>query len=72
VYGAIFNPWQKPQLVSLDDANPVANAGTEPSGDYMGSYFSPDGTLGVIWTRRELAVPGASVERSIYFSPSLP
>jgi hypothetical protein len=72
VYGAIFNPWQKPQLVSLDDANPVASAGTEPSGDYMGSYFSPDGTLGVIWTRRELAVPGASVERSIYFSHSLP
>jgi hypothetical protein len=72
VYGAIFNPWQKPQLVSLDDTHPVAPAGTEPPGDYMGSYFLPNSTLGVIWTRRELSVPGASVERSIYFSRSLP
>jgi hypothetical protein len=46
--------------------------GTEPSGDYMGSYFLPDGMLGVIWTRRELPVPGASIERSISASPGLP
>ena len=72
VYGAIMNPWQKPQLVSLDDAHPVSAAGTEPPGDYMGSYFLPDGTLGVIWTRRELSAGGASIERSIYFSRSLP
>lgn len=71
VYGAIFNPWQKPQLVSLDDANPVAPAGTEPPGDYMGSYFLPDGTLGVIWTRRELAAV-TTIERSIYFARSNP
>ncbi len=64
------SPWQKPQLVSLDQNNPVAAAGTEPPGDYMGSYFLPDSTLGVIWTRRELSVPGASVERSIYFARS--
>jgi hypothetical protein len=71
VYGAVFNPWQKPQLVSLDQNNPVAPAGAEPPGDYMGSYFLPDGTLGVIWTRRELAVPDvATVERSIYFARS--
>ena len=73
VYGAIFKPWQKPNLVSLDQANPVAPAGSEPPGDYMGSYFLADGTLGVIWTRRELAVPGvATIERSIYFARSLP
>jgi hypothetical protein len=76
VYGGIFKPWQKPQLVSLDEANPVSPAGTEPPGDYMGSYFLADGTLGVIWTRRELdvdaVVAGAAVERSIYFARSNP
>jgi len=76
VYGAIFNAWQKPQLVSLDQNSPVSPAGTEPPGDYMGSYFLPDGTLGVIWTRRELTadalVTSAAVERSIYFARSLP
>jgi hypothetical protein len=46
VYGTILNPWQKPQLVSLDDNNPVAPAGSEPPGDYMGSYFMPSGSLG--------------------------
>jgi hypothetical protein len=75
VYGAIFKPWQKPQLVSLDENNPVGAAGSEPPGDYMGSYFLPDGTLGVIWTRRELVadaiVTSASIERSIYFARSL-
>jgi hypothetical protein len=71
VYGAILNPWQKPQLVSLDDNNPVAPAGSEPPGDYMGSYFMPSGSLGVIWTRRELSV-GVTLERSIYFARSLP
>jgi hypothetical protein len=76
VYGAIFAPWQKPQLVSLDEPNPVSPAGTEPPGDYMGSYFLTDGTLGVIWTRRELTadavVASAAVERSIYFARSNP
>ena len=76
VYGAIFNPWQKPQLVSLDDSHPVSAPDSEPPGDYMGSYFLPDGTLGVIWTRRELVanaiVISASVERSIFFAHSLP
>ena len=76
VYGAIFNPLQKPQLVSLDEANPVSPPNSEPPGDYMGSSFLPDGTLGVIWTRRELTadalVTSAAVERSIYFARSLP
>ena len=70
VYGAIFKPWQKPQLVSLDDSHPVSAAGSEPPGDYMGSYFLPNGILGVIWTRRELSL-GTTLERSIYFARSL-
>jgi hypothetical protein len=75
VYGAVFKPWAKPQLVSLDEANPVSPAGTEPPGDYMCSYFMPDGTLGVIWTRRTLTadavVTSAAVERDIFFARSL-
>jgi len=71
VYGAIFNPWQKPQLVSLDEDHPVGSPTSEPPGDYMGSYFLPDGTLGVIWTRRVLSAVVA-IERDIYFARSLP
>jgi len=37
----------------------------------MGSYFLRDGTLGVLWTRRELSL-GTTIERSIYFARSLP
>ncbi len=76
VYGSIFNPWQKPPLVSLDPNNPVADAAQEAPGDYMGSHFLPDGTLGVIWTRRVLTadavVATAAVERDIYFARSKP
>jgi len=54
VYGAIFKPWQKPQLVSLDESNPVSPAGSEPPGDYMGSYFLPSGSLGVDHSRSKL------------------
>lgn len=72
VYGAVFAPWQKPQLVSLDENNPVAAAGSEPPGDYMGSYFLPTGQLGVIWTRVELSVPGvATVTRDIFFARTM-
>jgi len=71
VYGAIFNPWKKPQLVSLDEEHPVGSPTSEPPGDYMGSYFLPDGTLGVIWTRRVLSAVVA-IERDIYFARSLP
>jgi len=49
----------------------VAPAGTEPPGDYMGSYFLSSGSLGVIWTRRELSL-GVTLERSIFFARSLP
>jgi hypothetical protein len=71
VYGGIFSPWQKPALTSLDDANPVAPAtASEPPGDYMNSYFNPDGTLGVLWTRRALSA-GTTLERDIYYARSL-
>jgi hypothetical protein len=70
VYGAIFKPWQKPGLVSLDQDHPVApSTASEPPGDYMGSYFNPDGTLDVIWTRRVLTV-GTTLKRDIYFARS--
>jgi hypothetical protein len=70
VYGAIFKPWQKPALISLDQDHPVApSTASEPPGDYMGSYFNPDGTLGVIWTRRVLTV-GTTLQRDIYYARS--
>jgi len=34
-------------------------------------YFLPSGSLGVIWTRRELSL-GVTLERSIFFARSLP
>jgi hypothetical protein len=71
VYGAIFKPWQKPALVSLDQANPVAPATAEAPGDLMGSYFNPDGTLGVVWTRVLQRVDGvATLTRDIYYARS--
>jgi hypothetical protein len=69
VYGAILAPWAKPQLVSLDEAHPVAPATAEAPGDLMGSYFNPDGTLGVVWTRRVLSA-GTTLERDIYYARS--
>jgi hypothetical protein len=76
VYGATFKPGQRLNLVSLDEAHPVAAATAEAPGDYMGSGFLPDGTLGVIWTRRVLvlgdpSITTAAVERDIYFARSL-
>jgi hypothetical protein len=71
VYGSVFRPGQKPALTSLDDFNPVAPASaTEPPGDYLNSNFNPDGTLNVIWTRREFTA-GTTLLRSIYFARSL-
>lgn len=71
VYGGIFRPGQKPILTSLDEYNPVAPAtSAEPPGDFMSSYFNPDGTLNVIWTRREFSA-GTTLLRSIYFARSL-
>jgi hypothetical protein len=37
----------------------------------MGSYFNPDGTLGVTWTRVVEAVEGvATLKRDIYYARS--
>jgi hypothetical protein len=41
---------------------------TEPPGDYLGSYFFPDGKLGVVWTRFVLWTDAATLTRDIYFS----
>lgn len=72
VYGAIWSPGQKPTLVSLDQNHPVAAATSEPPGDYMNSYFNPDGTLNVIWTHVDTTVPGvATISRTIFFARSL-
>src|SRR5205814_4676187 len=71
VYGAIFAPGGKPHLISLDQANPVAPADAEAPGDLMGSYFNPDGTLGVVWTRDVQRLDGvATLERDIYYARS--
>ena len=73
VYGSIFTPGQIPVLTSLDEGNPVAPATSEPPGDFLSSYFNPDGTLGVIWTRDDKPVAGvARVSRTIFYARSLP
>jgi hypothetical protein len=56
-------------FVSLDPDHPVAPVeAAEPPGDYLGSYFFPDGKLGVVWTRRVLWTDVATLERDIYFA----
>jgi len=55
------------QFVSLDPDHPVAPvSAAEPPGDYLGSFFFPDGKLGVVWTRRVLTI-GTTLQRDIYF-----
>jgi hypothetical protein len=55
-------------FVSVDPDHPVAPMDrAEPPGDYMGSYFFPDGKLGVIWTRYALWTDQATLLRDIYF-----
>jgi hypothetical protein len=56
-------------FVDLDIAHAVSPMeNDEPPGDYLGSYFFPDGKLGVIWTRYVLWTPVATLERDIYFA----
>ena len=70
-YGAIWTPGAKPSLTSIDPTNPVASATSEAPGDLMGSWFNPDGTLGVIWTRSDPATAGlVRINRDIYFARS--
>ncbi|HXE90105.1 MAG TPA: hypothetical protein VNK82_03985 [Terriglobales bacterium] len=55
-------------FVSLDPDHPVSPADrTEAPGDYLGSYFFPDGKLGVVWTRYVLWTDAATLTRDIYF-----
>ena len=56
-------------FVNLDIDHPVSpTENAEPPGDYLGSYFFPDGKLGVIWTRYLLWTDVATLERDIYFA----
>jgi hypothetical protein len=56
-------------FVDVDIDHPVSPAENEEApGDYMGSYFFPNGKLGVIWTRYVLWTDGATLERDIYFA----
>jgi hypothetical protein len=55
-------------FLSLDPDHPVAAANrTEAPGDYLGSYFFPDGKFGVVWTRSVLYTDQATLLRDIYF-----
>ncbi len=57
------------QFVSVDPDHPVSSADhLEAPADYMGSYFFPDGKLGVIWTRYVLWTNVATLTRDIYFA----
>jgi hypothetical protein len=56
-------------FVNLDIDHAVAPMENgEPPGDYLGSYFFPDGKLGVIWTRYVLWTSVATLERDIWFA----
>ena len=56
-------------FVDLDIDHPVSPADRdEAPADYLGSYFFPDGKLGVIWTRYVLWTDAATLERDIYFA----
>lgn len=55
-------------FVSLDPDHPVSSADhTRAPGDYLGSFFFPDGKLGVVWTRHVLWTDVATLTRDIYF-----
>lgn len=55
-------------FVSLDPDHPVSPADrTEAPGDYLGSFFFPDGKLGVVWTRYVLWTDAVTLTRDIYF-----
>jgi hypothetical protein len=55
-------------FVNVDPDHPVSpQERAEPPGDYMGSYFFPDGKLGVVWTRFVLWTDAVTLTRDIYF-----
>lgn len=56
-------------FVNVDPDHPVsAQEKAEPPGDYLGSYFFPDGKLGIVWTRSVLWTDAATLERDIIFA----
>jgi hypothetical protein len=56
-------------FVNLDIDHPVSpKERDEAPADYLGSYFFPDGKLGVVWTRYVLWTDAATIERDIYFA----
>ncbi len=68
VYGAVWTPGAVPKLVSLDDANPVAQADeSEAPGDFLTSYFGPNNKLSVIWTRIVQRIAPFVALRDIYY-----
>ena len=72
VAGGIWNAGGKldaRNFLSLDPDHPVSPADrTGAPADYMGSYFFPDGKLGVVWTRYVLWTDAATLTRDIYFN----
>jgi hypothetical protein len=72
VAGVTWSPSGVPKakdFLSIDPDHPVAAANrTEAPGDYLGSYFFPDGKLGVVWTRSVIYTDQATLFRDIYFA----
>jgi hypothetical protein len=70
--GAVWGVGSKPgakDLLSLDPDHPASSGDhLNAPGDYMGSYFFPDGKLGAIWTRYVLWTDAATLTRDIYFA----
>ncbi|HUS19310.1 MAG TPA: pre-peptidase C-terminal domain-containing protein, partial [Terriglobales bacterium] len=71
VAGATWTPGgtiRAKDFLSLDPDHPVADANrTGAPGDYLGSFFFPDGKLGIVWTRSVLYTDQATLLRDIYF-----
>src|SRR5438874_7730912 len=71
VYGAIFGTGAKPGLVRLDPVAVQDKHCAGANGDLMGSAFSPDGTLDVVWTRNtDPTTCGTVTVRDIHFARS--
>jgi hypothetical protein len=72
VYGSIFGRNSKPTLVLLDPVSVQDAHCTEAPGDLLGSAFTPDGTLSVVWTRNtDPTTCGLVTVRDIYFARSI-
>lgn len=68
VYGATFDTTATPHLVSLDPDNPVAQENEdEAPGDFLTSYFGPDGKLNIVWTRIVERIAPFVARRDIYY-----